>query len=380
MINIQATIKSFQQLAEVAAEEKDRLVYFNDQGDIRFVKKRQRKIVQVFVGAKHRFQGYHSFSLLKVANTICQLTLNIDFLATYSIASQQEKQTFRESLLKLHNTLLAKEKAKLISKLFKEILIRLDPMGEHWMELQEKTQKFSLPESQAFPSKQALYPTCRWVEKEDGSYYPLSAHWIGKGWTDRKIIAFQYPSSQSDWEMMLQYRFLIIDLTTPHDLERVKREGGGAFYPTDSTPSPKFPIHYKGMKENRHLYRIKGPKDEAVIQRVHFDKWTDGWIVSINDLDQLVNLCLSHKSGVMIHCYGGVGRTGTLITASILKEKIKKGELTKENLHPELLRLICDLRKQRAKLFVQTFSQFKLLHSYGSWLLNKASPKPDGQF
>jgi protein tyrosine phosphatase len=79
----------------------------------------------------------------------------------------------------------------------------------------------------------------------------------------------------------------------------------------------------------------------------------------------------SKELPLWIHCRAGIGRTGTLITAFILKEKIESEEIRKENLGLFLVELIFALRKERSQFFVETFDQFALLLSFGTHLLEK---------
>jgi protein tyrosine phosphatase len=78
------------------------------------------------------------------------------------------------------------------------------------------------------------------------------------------------------------------------------------------------------------------------------------------------------KQPLWIHCFMGVGRTGTLITALILKEK--RRELTQENLQETLVNIIISCRKERAAEFVQTPVQAELLYQYGLSLIARTSP------
>lgn len=70
-----------------------------------------------------------------------------------------------------------------------------------------------------------------------------------------------------------------------------------------------------------------------------------------------------------IHCRAGVGRTGTLITALLLKEKIESGVIHKQNLDDSLIDLLLQLRHQRGPKFVENKAQLDLLRRYAESLL-----------
>lgn len=112
-------------------------------------------------------------------------------------------------------------------------------------------------------------------------------------------------------------------------------------------------------------------KQTRQIERIHFMHWIDLCAIDVNDLMILVdNLrAISREEIPCVHCVAGVGRTGTLITATILKEKIDNHEIKAEDLAERLLDLIIKLREQRGKYFVETKEQFELLLRYGSELL-----------
>ena len=67
----------------------------------------------------------------------------------------------------------------------------------------------------------------------------------------------------------------------------------------------------------------------------------------------------------------GRGRTGTLISALILKNLIGQGKITLENFDQKFIDLILKLRTERSKYFVHADTQFDLLFQYGQNLLEK---------
>lgn len=115
-------------------------------------------------------------------------------------------------------------------------------------------------------------------------------------------------------------------------------------------------------------------QESQEVRRFHFKAWPDHGVVSVKDLSVLVDRMegffarMDAKRKIWVHCRAGVGRTGTLITAFYLKEKIKAGDITRDNLNGKLVDLVFTLRKQRANIFVQRVEQFELLLDYAQSL------------
>lgn len=80
------------------------------------------------------------------------------------------------------------------------------------------------------------------------------------------------------------------------------------------------------------------------------------------------------KDNFWVHCRAGMGRTGTLIVAVILKEKIERGEITPANLRESLLKIVLGLRKHRGSAFVQRSTQLNALVEYAQYLFTQKKP------
>lgn len=105
--------------------------------------------------------------------------------------------------------------------------------------------------------------------------------------------------------------------------------------------------------------------------------WKKGGVIPLNELDMLVDEAIKYRNynyHLLIHCVDGKERTGTFVTAIILKEAIK-GELNiiginKENYKTTICNLIVSLRSHGGGSgFVGNADQLQLLFSYAEELL-----------
>jgi len=255
---------------------------------------------------------------------------------------------------------------------------------KEWRQLERDTEEAEdIPEEVVRPTGEDAedYPYCKWVEKPGTpDFYPLSANVVGAGLTDLKIIACTYPRRERhpiQWDMIRHYSSrLVIDLTQLKDQKKLETRIGN-FYPSagQTVEHPGIKVeHGKTLEKTatyiKECYAFRNGETGALENEVtclHYRRWPDGGVISLSELNFLVRTCLSATDGVIIHCLGGVGRTGTLVAALILHQKIVEGRLTEKNFNEQYLAdLVFSLRSQRSKRFVSELGQFNLLFHYAN--------------
>lgn len=190
------------------------------------------------------------------------------------------------------------------------------------------------------------------------------------------------------WKAIFKDCNVIVDLTTPAD--RSDKEFGvpkalSSWVAEYGPLNVGLPVTYEGLsvtltnvQNNVYTYKLQYGDLEKTVTRIHFDKWTDHGAIKVENLRILVDQLESYKDNrPLIHCRAGIGRTGTLITAAILKASINDGDFDAIDvdedyvLSEKISTIIEKLRMQRGEGFVQELSQFELLHDYAIQLLNE---------
>lgn len=214
------------------------------------------------------------------------------------------------------------------------------------------------------------------VELENKTF--LHANRMGKGLYPHALIATQCPPAKAleqFWLGMWENPGLVVDLTTQRDYCNVDMD---PYYPDEGQALDCKGIQVTCVKwdwdARTRVYELKRPGIEGgkLVTRYHFGAWPDTGAVEVKELQALVQtvekLVPNTKESIWVHCRAGVGRTGTLIAALILKEQVGQGKITLENLKTKLGDLVLDLRSQRDAQVVQSPKQLKLLYEYGQSL------------
>jgi protein tyrosine phosphatase len=185
------------------------------------------------------------------------------------------------------------------------------------------------------------------------------------------FIASQAPLKDTEhlfWQWISENDYSILDLTTLEDQD-VLNNPVTRYSPenlNETYHSGDFQIKLiekEGIRRKYQLVNTLTSHSKEVI-RHHCTEWKDYSEGSLEILKRLVEV-LENNPRMWVHCRAGIGRTGTLLTAALLKEKIQNGEITKENFDDSLVDLIASLREKRGHGLVQTLEQFTILHQYG---------------
>ncbi len=201
------------------------------------------------------------------------------------------------------------------------------------------------------------------------------ANKVGKGISQYSFIASQAPLP-ADFEIFWK-SILSENCSTIFDLTG-RKDAVEKYYPNKLSEAKFYgsmSVQLVQVTGNTYTYEVadsvKGIR--AKVSRFHYADWPDFGVVTSEQLDELVRKVEEHSPNpadlVWVHCRAGVGRTGTLITALILKEQIATGKITKKNLDVSLVEIVVGLRKQRGAFFVQQLAQLNLLREYATLLL-----------
>jgi len=194
------------------------------------------------------------------------------------------------------------------------------------------------------------------------------------------LIATQCPPGkalETFWLGVWENPGLIVDLTTSKDYCYPDMN---PYYPDEGqtlkTENIQVTCHKWDWDLGTRSYELKRAGEETkVVVRYHFHDWIDSKAVEVRQLQELVgtveSLASQREDSIWVHCLAGVGRTGTLIAALILKEQIREGKITAENLQKQLVDLILKLRRERNDQMVQTWVQLKLLYDFSQTQFGK---------
>ena len=268
-----------------------------------------------------------------------------------------------------------------------EYLAGLDPQQRAWAQLEEKTKSFPFEYIEGLRLQRFDNIWCpqQSAVKVAGEHI-IHANWVKLDGSRKKFIASQAPRSDDMglfWKLALDrsVEMSIVDLSNASDRKFDKsRECVKEYCPLKLNESKTYTydpgkkitvtlIDEKTVGQGKmYTYNVSenppgGVKVTRPVVRYHFPTWPDGGDLPLNTFKEILSIVESpdfRQGTTLVHCRAGVGRTGCVITAIFLKEKILSGEINRDNFLEELQKLILELRMQRGPSFVQRKEQFEL--------------------
>lgn len=119
-----------------------------------------------------------------------------------------------------------------------------------------------------------------------------------------------------------------------------------------------------GVVSTLKLTRKDSPKDKKAVRHIHYQDWPDGAPGNPEDVAKLARVAMQAKLP-LIHCFGGVGRSGTLAAVVSAYRKIKEGK--REAVFKET---VIELRSERSGC-VQNSGQYACIYKAVEILLQE---------
>jgi protein tyrosine phosphatase len=260
---------------------------------------------------------------------------------------------------------------------------KVDFTQELWERLQKQTREHAFDYLPGKDFDRFLNISCVKATAVKIGDRALHANRVGQEIVNRDLVALQAPIEghfEIFWTAVFASGAAIFDLTSDADKQGLKP----CYYPENMDETKTYgnisvKLINTETKENIsvHTYEIEdtttGTKKE--IKRHNFLGWLDHGVVGVKELAKLVEKANEASDGgkkpLWIHCRAGAGRTGSLTTAIILKEKIASDQIGLLNLDTVLQGIIFQLRTQRGADFVQTDKQLGLLRDYATYLIQR---------
>lgn len=237
----------------------------------------------------------------------------------------------------------------------------------------------------------------------DSSKHYLHGNLVSDSTSGLKFFALQhpYPNDELYWTLAYGNGSVLVDLTNLADQNWIKSQDSlNVIYPErqyfpescingtlkcgkytinliDQIPIEKFKDFSVSVKPTLYTYEIINTEtnQNRRINRISYPNWQDNSGILPEQLEMLVDLISDYQKEndyfPMINCKAGVGRTGTLISASIIK--MRKQNLTTDwemNLK-EINSVILEVRKGRGGYCVTSEGQYRCLVAFSKYLFKK---------
>ncbi len=231
--------------------------------------------------------------------------------------------------------------------------------------------------------------------KVNGKIEYLHANYVRVQASPRQMLVTQAPTYGTEhlfWQAALEQGGKIVDLTNGHDNLATKKydheghvigEHPYRNYPTQIGVPEKFGNKTVTLQSSRPLSNgLQGKSETYIVKdnatgrehkvvRENYTGWPDYGAVSVQELDNLVNTFAPGNTGALVHCRAGVGRSGSFVMATFIKDAVASGKMTEQNVEQKLEEMIIEAREQRGESFVQAEEQLGLLKDYALLLLQR---------
>lgn len=219
----------------------------------------------------------------------------------------------------------------------------------------------------------------------------ISASWIKV--RNHRYIAAQAPIEETIpcfLTMAIEQRCkVIVMLTNLEETIDEKREIKSAKYWPESGKTVTFNHLSVTCTEERMLaqgngemiverfLRIEDGKQSYPLMQIHYLNWPDGGIPTLDMFYQLMARVDCYDDGyeaILVHCAGGIGRTGVLLAGREIKEQAEEFRFklkSKEHAVPTVKEIVSSLRSQRVNM-VHTQQQYLFCYNMQYNLLENA--------
>lgn len=194
----------------------------------------------------------------------------------------------------------------------------------------------------------------------------IAANWVDSYDHPRRFIGTQCPmntTANDFWRMVWQVGApQVVNLASPHDMEKGKCF---KYFPDSNTQFGDIHIRYLDTEEETDVhvrnYVLEKGSEKRPLTHLHFQSWPDLGVPE--KPTQLWNLIKRYREDklhstskpLVVHCVGGVGRTGTfLLTDSMI-------DMSKKEDHLDFFKHLWTIRNQRISM-VEKAPQYYYSH------------------
>jgi len=192
-----------------------------------------------------------------------------------------------------------------------------------------------------------------------------------------------FASSVASYNALSFYKFceksnvsLIVDLRASDERSLWKDEADWSIFDEDYEDPIKIVRTTQFRDQQVLLEKMQISEIDFQCDRLHFLTWKDHSSISVLQLAFLIQKVLEFNpeermrtAPLLVHCRGGIGRTGTFLTCLhlyLMKNQLKS--LSDKELEEKMDTLIVEERRQVSPFFVENEDQYALIKQYAHFL------------